>query len=66
MTPRQFAIVTLLFGAGLVLAGIARPAPPAGLQQEPAKAEVAVLNQRPVDETAVPIRVILPSPYEAR
>ena len=69
MSPQHSAIVTLLFGAGVLLAVVTRPGSPepvAGLQPEPAKAEVAALNQRPAEETLPPVRVILPSPYQAR
>ena len=46
MTLRQFAIVTLLFGAGLLAASVARPGswePAIGSSPEPVKATVALL-----------------------
>jgi hypothetical protein len=68
MTPRQFGIVTPLFGASLIAAGFAQ----AGTwetalgsrQAEPAKAAVAALADAPAQQP--PIRIILPSPYEGR
>ena len=77
MTPRQFAIVSLLFGAGLLAASVARPGnwEAVGSSPEPVRATVATLAEpqavaTPAEpegaKTQQPIRVILPSPYEER
>jgi hypothetical protein len=70
MTPRQFGIVTLLFGASLIAASFARPGTwetaIGSRQVEPGKATVAALADVPAEDQQPPIRVILPSPYEGR
>ena len=76
MTPRQFAIVTLLFGASLLAASVARPGnwEAVGSSPEPVKATIAVPAETvaaAAPESAAAkaepsIRVILPSPYEER
>jgi hypothetical protein len=74
MTPRQFAIVTLLFGAGLLSASVARPGNWEAVGSSPVTATVAprvgppaAALPAPSAATAEPsIRVVLPSPYEER
>jgi hypothetical protein len=71
MTPRQFAIVTLLFGAGLLAASVARPgnreAVPVTATVAPRVEPPAAALPAPSAATAEPsIRVVLPSPYEER
>ena len=73
MTSRQLALLTLLFGAALVAGSSARPGnweAVAGPQQPVVEASIAAPVSPPVvsppSEPAKHIRVILPSPYEAR
>ena len=70
MTSRQFAFLTILFGAALVAGSTARP----GTWEEVAipqpQPAIKVIVAAPVAfvpaETEKQIRVILPSPYETR
>lgn len=73
MTPRQFGICMLLFSASMLALGVSRQAETAvGQVESPitlapgvVTANVAAVDHAP-QLASSPIRVILPSPYEAR